>query len=386
MPKTASLIQGNQAIAEGAFYAGARFYAGYPITPSSEVADIASRKLPKLGGIYMQMEDEIASIAAVIGASLSGKKSFTATSGPGFSLMQENLGVAIMGEVPCVVIDVQRSGPSTGLATKPGQSDYMQIRWGRHGDQTLIALAPASVEECFTLTVQAFNLSEKFRTPVVLAADEIVGHMRENFVIPEAGELPVFDRVKPTVPPDQYLPFDFDGDGAAPLASYGSEYAFHVTTTMHSVNGYASVDPANAAKRIRHLHRKIETHRDEIVLTKSYDVEDCDVLIIAAGAVTRTARAAALRARQAGVKAGVLQLQTIWPFPDQEIMAAAEKAKTIVVAEMNYAGQLAGEVLKAVGNSVKLKRVNTFNGEIMFPQAVLEAIEGVPGSFAVGAK
>ena len=242
MPKTASLIQGNQAIAEGAFYAGARFYAGYPITPSSEVADIASRKLPRLGGIYMQMEDEIASIAAVIGASLSGKKSFTATSGPGFSLMQENLGVAIMGEVPCVVVDVQRSGPSTGLATKPGQSDYMQIRWGRHGDQTLIALAPASVEECFTLTVQAFNLAEKFRTPVVLAADEIVGHMRENFVFPQAGELPVFDRVKPTVPPEQYLPFDFDGDGAAPLASYGSEYTFHVTTTMHSVNGYASVD------------------------------------------------------------------------------------------------------------------------------------------------
>jgi 2-oxoglutarate/2-oxoacid ferredoxin oxidoreductase subunit alpha len=375
LPKTARLIQGNQAIAEGAFYAGARFYAGYPITPSSEVADVASRQLPKLGGVFMQMEDEIASIAAVIGASLSGKKSFTATSGPGFSLMQENLGVAIMAEVPCVVIDVQRSGPSTGLATKPGQSDFMQIRWGRHGDQTLIALAPASVEECFTLTVQAFNLSEKFRTPVILAGDEIVGHMRENFAIPEPGELPVIDRLQPTVPPDQYLPFNFDGNDAAPLAAYGSEYVFHMNTSMHGVNGYSSSDSANAARRIAQLHRKLEAHRDEIVLTKSYDVDDCDVLIIAAGAVARTARAAALRARQAGVKAGVLQLLTIWPFPDQEIMAAAEKAKTVVVAEMNYAGQLAGEVAKALGSSVTLKRVNSFNGEIIYPQAVLEAIQ-----------
>jgi 2-oxoglutarate/2-oxoacid ferredoxin oxidoreductase subunit alpha len=374
LPKTAKLIQGNQALAEGAFYAGARFYAGYPITPSSEVADVASRQLPKLGGIYMQMEDEIASIAAIIGASLAGKKSFTATSGPGFSLMQENLGVAIMGEVPCVVIDVQRSGPSTGLATRPGQSDFMQVRWGRHGDQTLIALSPASVRECFTLMVEAFNLSEKFRTPVVLVADEIVGHMRENFVMPEPGELPVIDRVKPAVPPDQYLPFNFDGDGIAPLAAYGSEYAFHVTTSMHAVTGYASVDPANAAKRISQLHRKIAAHRDEIVFTRSYDADDCDVLIIAAGGVTGAARAAALQARQAGIKAGVLQLITIWPFPAKEIQAAAEKAKKIVVAEMNYEGQLAGEVLKAVGNSVKLHRVNTFNGEVMFPKAVLEAI------------
>jgi len=379
--KTARLMQGNQAIAEGAFYAGARFYAGYPITPSSEVADVASRQLPKLGGIYMQMEDEIASIAAVIGASLSGKKAFTATSGPGFSLMQENLGVAIMGEVPCVVIDVQRSGPSTGLATRPAQSDFMQIRWGRHGDQTIIALCPATVPECFSLTVQAFNLAEKFRTPVVLAADEIVGHMRENFVMPAPGELPVIDRVRPTVAPDQYLPYNFDGNGTAPLASFGSEYAFHVTTTMHGHNGFASTDPANATRRIAHLHRKIEANRDEIVLTKSFGVEDCEVLIIAAGATARTARAAAERARQAGVKAGVLQLITIWPFADKEIMAAARNAKHIVVAEMNYSGQLAGEIARIVGNSVKLSRVNTYNGEVMYPQAVLQVL-GVAGAAA----
>jgi len=386
LQKTAKLVQGNQALAEGAFYAGASFYAGYPITPSSEVAEIASRQLPKLGGMYMQMEDEIASIAAIIGASLAGRKSFTATSGPGFSLMQENLGVAIMAEVPCVVIDVQRSGPSTGLATKPAQSDFMQIRWGRHGDQTLIALTPSTVPECFTLMVQAFNLSEKFRTPVIVAADEIIGHMRENFVVPEPGELPVFNRVKPTVAPDKYLPFNFDGDGVAPLASYGSEYAFHMTTSMHGVNGYSSSDPANATKRIRHLHQKIEAHRDEIVLTKSYDVEDCDVLIIAAGAVTRAARTAAQRARQAGVKAGVLQLITIWPFADKEIMAAAQHAKQIIVAEMNYSGQLAGEVLKLLGSSAKLTRVNTFNGEILTPQLVLQAIHGLPSGLAAVAR
>jgi 2-oxoglutarate ferredoxin oxidoreductase subunit alpha len=196
----------------------------------------------------------------------------------------------------------------------------------------------------------------------------------------------VIDRVKPTVPPDDYLPFNFDIDGAAPLASFGGDYTFHITTSMHGVNGYASTDPANAARRISHLHRKIEANRDEIVLTRSYDTEDCDVLIVAAGAVTRTARQAALEARKSGVKVGVLQLITIWPFPDKEIMAAASKAKTVIVAEMNYAGQLAGEVLKAVGHSVELKKVNTFNGEVMYPQAILQAIQGTPGNFAAGAK
>jgi 2-oxoglutarate ferredoxin oxidoreductase subunit alpha len=375
LANTARLIQGNQAIAEGAFYAGARFYAGYPITPSSEIADMSARRLPKLGGVYMQMEDEIASIAAVIGASLTGKKSFTATSGPGFSLMQENLGVAIMGEVPCVVIDVQRVGPSTGLATKPAQADFMQIRWGRHGDQTLIALAPASVPECFTLAVTAFNLAEKFRTPVVLAADEIVGHMRENFVIPAAGQLPVVERAKPTVPPEQYKPFHFDGDGVAPLAAFGSEYTFHITSTMHGPEGYATTDPQMATRRVTQLHSKFQAHRDEIVLTRTYDVDHCEVLMIAAGAPTRAARTAAQRARKAGVATGVLQLQTIWPFPDAEVIAAAKTAKKIVVVEMNYSGQLAGEVRKLVGDSVKLVRVNSFNGQIITPADILQAAQ-----------
>ncbi|MHB8910229.1 MAG: 2-oxoacid:acceptor oxidoreductase subunit alpha, partial [Syntrophales bacterium] len=304
-------MQGNQAIAEGAFYAGARFYAGYPITPSSEIAEECSKRMPSAGGVYLQMEDEIASMAAIIGASLAGAKSFTATSGPGFSLMQENLGLAVMGEVPCVVVNVQRSGPSTGLATKPAQSDVMQLRWGRHGDQTVIALCPATVGECFSLTVTAFNLAEKFRVPVILAPDEVVGHLRENVVIPEPGELVVIDRKRPTVPPEIYKPFTADADGVAPLAPYGSDYITHVSSSMHGPDGYSNNDPANAAWRVAQLHRKIEMHREEIILTKSFAAEDAEVLLIAFGVTTRASRAAALELRSEGVRAGVLQLLTL---------------------------------------------------------------------------
>ena len=368
------LMQGNQAIAEGALYAGARFYAGYPITPSSEIAEECSVRLPQLGGVFMQMEDEIASIAAVVGASLAGAKAFTATSGPGFSLMQENIGLAIMGEVPCVIVNVQRAGPSTGLATKPGQSDIMQIRWGRHGDQSVIALCPATVSECFTLTVQAFNFAERFRVPVILMPDEIVGHTREGVVVPAPGELTVVDRKKPTGPIASYLPFEPDADGIAPLAAYGSDYVFHVTSSMHGKDGYSNNDPANAAWRVRQLHDKLERHRDEIVLTKSYYTDDMDVLLVTLGATTRAARAAALEARQQGINAGVLQLQTIWPFPDREVAALAARARMVVVPEMNYSGQLAGEVRKALGAGVDIRRVNRFNGTIITPQDIVDAI------------
>ncbi|MCL6610217.1 MAG: 2-oxoacid:acceptor oxidoreductase subunit alpha [Peptococcaceae bacterium] len=375
MQREARLIQGNQAIAEGAIYAGARFYAGYPITPSSEIAEECSRIMPGVGGMYIQMEDEIASIAAVVGASLAGAKAFTATSGPGFSLMQENLGLAVMGEVPCVVINVQRSGPSTGLATKPAQSDVMQVRWGRHGDQSIIALSPSSVKECFTLTVQAFNLAERFRVPVILAADEIVAHMRESFTAPAPGELEVVDRKKPACPPGQYKPFEAGEDGVAPLAAYGSRYVFHVSSSMHGPDGYSNNSPANAAWRVAQLHRKIETHRDEIVMTRSYYTGDgCDVLLVAFGAVTRAARAAALEARKRGVKAGVLQLITLWPFPDLEVAVLGENARTVVVPEMNYAGQVAGEVRKALGPGKDIRRVNKFNGQIITPKDILEAV------------
>jgi 2-oxoglutarate/2-oxoacid ferredoxin oxidoreductase subunit alpha len=367
-------MQGNQAIAEGAFYAGARFYAGYPITPSSEIAEEASKRMPLVGGVYMQMEDEIASMAAIIGASLAGAKSFTATSGPGFSLMQENLGLAVMGEVPCVVIDVQRAGPSTGLATKPAQSDIMQLRWGRHGDQTVIALCPATVAECFSLTVAAFNFAEKFRVPVILAPDEVVGHLRENVVIPAPGEIEVIDRKRPTGPPAAYKPFTADADGVAPLAAYGGEYVFHISSSMHGPEGYSNNNPSNATWRVDQLHRKIEMHRDEIVITKKFDTEDADVLLIGFGATTRASRAAARELRKQGIKAGVLQLLTLWPFADKEIALLGGKAKTVVVTEMNYCGQAAGEVRKVLGGGAEIRQVNSYNGEIIAPRDILKAV------------
>ncbi len=367
-------MQGNQAIAEGALYAGARFYAGYPITPSSEIAEECSKRLPKLGGTFMQMEDEIASMAAIIGASLAGAKAFTATSGPGFSLMQENLGLAVMGEVPCVVIDVQRSGPSTGLATKPAQSDIMQIRWGRHGDQTVIALCPATVSECFELTVQAFNFAEKYRLPVILAPDEVVAHLRENVSVPEPGELEVIERKRPAGVPEDYLPFAADSDGIAPLAAYGSRYVFHVSSSMHGTDGYSNNNPANATWRVTQLHRKIEIHRNDIVRVKTFDLQDAEILLIAFGVTTRASRAAALELRKKGVRAGVLQLVTLWPFADREIAAFAQKAKTIVVTEMNYSGQVAGEVRKILGSDADLRRVNSFNGQVITPRDILKVI------------
>jgi len=374
MGSQVKLLQGNQAIAEGAFYAGARFYAGYPITPSSEIAEECSRRMPRIGGMYMQMEDEIASIAAIVGASLAGAKSFTATSGPGFSLMQENMGLAILAEVPCVVVNVQRSGPSTGLATKPAQADVMQIRWGRHGDQSMIALCPASVKECFTYTVKAFNFAEKFRVPVVLASDEVVAHMRENIVIPAPGEIEVVDRKKPSGPPEAYGPFLPDEDGVAPLAAYGSDYVFHVSSSMHGPDGYSNNDPGNAARRIEQLHQKIEKHRDEIVIVKTFDAEDADVLLIAFGVTTRASRAAALELRKRKIKAGVLQLVTLWPFADVEVAKFGGRAKTVVVTEMNYSGQVAGEVQRVLGSGTDIRRVNSYNGRIITPQDIVKAV------------
>lgn len=374
MGREVVLMQGNQAIVEGAFYAGARFYAGYPITPSSEIAEECSKRMPQLGGMFMQMEDEISSMGAIIGASLAGAKAFTATSGPGFSLMQENMGLAVLGEVPCVVVNVQRSGPSTGLATKPGQSDVMQIRWGRHGDQAVIALCPATVAECISLTVQAFNFAEKYRVPVIMAPDEVVGHLRENVILPEPGDFEVIDRKKPAGVPEDYKPFAADADGVAPLAAFGSKYVFHVSSSMHGPDGYSNNNPANATWRITQLHRKLEMHRDEIVLTKNFDADDADILLVAFGATTRASRAAALELRKRGIKAGVLQLITLWPFADKEVALLGQRAKTVVVTEMNYSGQVAGEVRKVLGSGADLRQVNSFNGQIITPQDILKVI------------
>ncbi|MDR1921256.1 MAG: 2-oxoacid:acceptor oxidoreductase subunit alpha [Candidatus Adiutrix sp.] len=366
MARKQELIQGNHAIALGAFYAGARFYAGYPITPSSEIAEVCARELPGLGGAFMQMEDEIASMGAIIGASLAGVKSFTATSGPGFSLMQENLGVAIMGEVPVVVVTVQRSGPSTGLATKPAQADLMQLRWGRHGDQSLVALIPATVAECFELTVKAFNLSEKYRAPVIVAPDEIVGHMRENYAPPEPGQLEIVDRAQPHGLIEDYRPFNFEDGAVAPLASFGSPYISHITSSMHGEDGYSDNSPDNAGRRISQLHRKLEKNIDDIVMTRSFDLDGCDTLIVAVGSAVRAARAAAKEARQRGRQVGVLQVVTMWPFPEREVRRAASRAETVIVPEMNYSGQLAGEVGRAAPGA-RLIRAPSFDGRGLTP-------------------
>lgn len=366
------LVQGNEAAARGAFYAGARFFAGYPITPSSEIAEVCARDLPRLGGVYMQMEDEIAGIGAVIGASLAGAKAFTATSGPGFSLMQENIGLAVIGEIPLVIVNVQRVGPSTGLATKPAQSDLMQMRWGRHGDQIAVTLMPATVQECFDLMVEAFNIAETYRVPVIFAPDEITAHLRETFVEPEAGGLRVVSRRRPGGPPETYVPFDFRPGEVAPLAAYGDGHRFHVSSSMHDRRGATCGSPDNAAARIGQLHSKIEDHLDAIVKTRSFDVEGCDTLVVTCGAVTRAARAAAQRAE--GRRVGVLQLQTIWPFPERAVAEAARTAHSIIVPEMNYAGQLAGEVRKLFAPDRPVIRVNRYNGTVITPADILRAL------------
>jgi len=377
MEKRLAFMQGNEAIAEGAIYAGARFYAGYPITPSSEIAEICSERLMEVGGVYIQMEDELAGMAAIIGASLSGKKSFTATSGPGFSLMQENLGLAQMAEVPCVVVNVQRSGPSTGLATKPAQADIMQVRWGRHGDQAIIALAPASVQECFELTVKAFNLSERFRCPVVLMPDEIIGHLRESVLPPAPGELNIIERKRYSGKPEAYLPFKPEGDdNIAPLADYGSNCIFHITSSMHGYKGYSQNDPANAAWKIRHLSDKIYNYLEEIIETREICTEDMDLLIVASGSTVRASHAAVRQARDEGLKAGLLQLITVWPFADKKIAELAAGAKSILVPEMNL-GQMIHEVRRVVGSEAPVYSLSKSDGQGIEPKEILEKIREV---------
>lgn len=368
-------MQGNEAMTEGAIAAGARFYAGYPITPSSEVAETSSVRLPQVGGLYVQMEDEIGSIAALIGASCSGKKSYTATSGPGLSLMAENLGVAIMGEIPCVLIDVQRSGPSTGLATKPAQGDVIQARWGTHGDHSIIVLSPSSVQDCFDLMVTAFNYSEQYRTPVIFLSDEVIGHLREQVIIRSPEEIDVVERRQPDCAPEDYKPYDH-ANGIAPLAAYGSKYVFKVNGSMHDELGRPCARPDNADRIIRHLTDKIESHRDDITITRSYQMEDAEYVIIAYGGTARSALSAMKKAREKGLRAGVLQLVTIWPIAEKEIRAAMDQAKAVVVPEMNL-GQFIGEIRMRNPKNIPVEGVNRVDGKPIEPSEILRKIEEV---------
>ena len=374
--KKRKLLQGNSACVEGAIYAGLEFYAGYPITPSTEIAESCARMLPKIGGRFIQMEDEIASIAAIIGASVSGKKSMTGTSGPGYSLMLENIGYAYMTETPCVVINVQRGGPSTGLPTKVSQSDMMQARWGTHGDYTAIALAPSTVGDSLTETIRAFNLSERFRTPVTVLLDEVIGHMRELITIPEIGEYEIFERVKPTVSPDKFEPFEFTKNLVSPMPSYGEGYRYNVTGLTHDEHGFSTNKAEEIKVKLDKLRDKIENYKDEIFYNRVEMMDDAEIAFISYGSVARTTLQAVQLARKAGVKVGLIQPYTIWPFDYDTIRELCSKCKKVIVPELNM-GQIVHEVKKAVSDDVEVHTLQRYDGEILTPLQLLEKLEEV---------
>jgi 2-oxoglutarate ferredoxin oxidoreductase subunit alpha len=375
--KTA-FIQGNQACAEGALAAGCRFFAGYPITPSSEIPEFLSRHLPRLGGVFIQMEDEIASIAAVIGASVGGLKAMTATSGPGFSLMQENIGYAAMTEIPCVIVDVQRAGPSTGLPTSPAQGDVMQARWGTHGDHPIIVLCPWSVQETFELTVQAFNFSEKYRTPVILLTDEVVAHMRERVALPEPTEIEVVDRLRPQVPAEWYFPYEEASADVPALANFGEGFRYHVTGLHHDRAGFPTERPDEIAPWVERVFGKIERNRADICLYEQESVNSAHTLVVAYGATARSAYRAIKIAQEHRRKVGIFRPKTLWPFPEIALERAVAAlapggAHRVIVPEMNL-GQLALEVERIVGRA-RVRRVNRADGQMITPEEILVAIQ-----------
>ena len=368
----ASFMHGNQAAAEGAVAAGCRFYAGYPITPSTEIAEILSGRLPEVGGVFIQMEDEIASMAAVIGASLGGMKAATATSGPGFSLMQENLGFAVASEIPCVVINVQRVGPSTGLPTKAAQGDVMQARWGTHGDHPIIALVPSSVPETYRLSMRAFELAERFRTPVVLLMDAIVAQLKEKVELPDAPR--VVERPMPEEPPAAYKPFAFGEGKVTPLAPFGGDYRYHVTGLSHDEHGFPTESPEMVERWWKHMSSKLDAHLDEILEWDEDRLEDADVAIVAYGCTARSAAHAVTMARAKGIRAGLFKPLTLWPFPEQRVRELAGKVKRIVVAEMNL-GQVRLEVERLAAGRVSVEGVHRADGLAITPEQILAALE-----------
>ena len=367
------LMQGNQACAEGALAAGVKFFGGYPITPSTEIAEIMAKRLPQVGGKFIQMEDEIAGIGAIIGASLTGKKVLTATSGPGFSLKQELLGYAAIAEIPMVIANVQRVGPSTGQPTSPSQGDVMQARWGTHGDHQIIALTPASVPECFSLTIKAYELSEKYRTPVIMLMDEIIGHMREKIELPDSyDEIEQPIRKQPTDKAN-FLAYKAEADGVPAMAAFGMGYHSHVTGLVHDETGFPNGAPAATVALTDRLNNKILNHLDDIVMYEEYCMEDAEIAVVAYGGTARTAYAAIDMAREQGIKVGMFRPITIWPFADKQIAALAQKVKTIIVPEMNC-GQLVNEVKRVVAGQIPVIAYNKYNNEAITPTEMLQAI------------
>jgi len=373
------LMSGNEAVAEGAIAAGVRFFAGYPISPSTEIAEVMSRRLPEVGGKFIQMEDEIASLAAVIGASLTGMKAMDATSGPGFSLKAENLGLAVMLETPLVLVDVQRVGPSTGIATLPAQGDVMMARWGTHGDHSIIALAPWSVEECFYLTVKAVNLSEQFRTPVLLMSDAVIGYMKERVILPDPASLELVNRPRPrfAAGEGEYLPYGADSTLVPPMAAYGEGYHWYANSSYHDQHGFeATANNCEAEYLLWRLHAKITEHRPEVMMTESYELDDAEIVLFAYGSVARAALAAVRQARQQGLKLGLLRAKTLWPFADEEVKAIAQmpNVKAIMVPELNM-GQMVTEVRAAAGAHVPVIGLPHYDGTMIKPTSIIAAAE-----------
>lgn len=374
-----TFVQGNEACVEAALYAGLDFFAGYPITPSTEIAELMSVRLPRKGGMFMQMEDEIASICAIIGASLTGRKVLTATSGPGFSLMQEALGYAIMAEIPCVIVDVQRGGPSTGLPTKVSQGDVNQARWGVHGDHSIIALTASNHQDVFAITVDAFNFSETYRTPVILLFDEVVAHMREGLRIPEPGEIPLVERLKTSVREGvDYHPYLPREDGRLPMSDFGGVHRYNVTGLFHDMWGFPSENPQVVHDLLRHLVDKIESHVDEVTRYREYFIDDAEILLISYGSSARSALHVVADRRKHGERIGLLELQTLWPFPSALVREKTRNARYVVVVEMNM-----GQVLQSVRESVeKPERVflsNRVDGVMITPvdiRNILRLIQG----------
>ena len=367
------LLQGNEAVVEGALYAGCRFFAGYPITPATEISEVMAFRLPAVGGTFIQMEDEIASMGAIIGASLAGAKAMTATSGPGFSLMQENLGFGVIAEVPCVVVNVMRGGPSTGLPTMVSQGDVQQARWGTHGDHPIIVLAAATTRECFDLTVKAFNLAERYRTPVILLTDEVVAHTREKIVLPPLGELEVVERVRPTVPPDWYIPYEDNASGVPPMGIFGDGYRYHVTGLIHDVRGFPTERADEIVPFLNRLFRKINQHFHDIMMVKEELTADAEVLVIAYGSVARSAKRAVREAREQGIKAGLLQLVTLWPFPRQLVEPYLKRVRAVLVPELNL-GQMSREVKRVNQGLTKVETLNRIDGNLITPGEIVEKL------------
>lgn len=365
-------LSGNLALAEGAIAAGCRFFAGYPITPSTEIAERFSIRMPQVGGVYVQMEDELGSIGAVLGAAWGGVKSMTATSGPGFSLMQEHVGLAVMTETPCVIVNVQRGSPSTGLPTMVGQSDVMQAKWGSHGHYEIIALAPNSPQEMFDMGIRAFNLSEQYRVPVFVLADECIGHIFEKVVIPKKEEIELVDR-KGSKKGGEYLPFKPDKDMIPPMATAGEGFRFHITGLTHNERGYPVMTAKAQDRLVRRLCDKIRKNVDGITDVEQVMMDDADIALVSYGAPSRCCPAVVEMARVKGIKLGFIRLKTLWPFPEKVIRKAAERVRAFVVAEINY-GQMALEVERCAGGRARVFLSEKLGGEVHKPEEILEKI------------